>query len=147
MKPTFMKIEPHVLLSTLWIFVTVNYIFCDVVSGMESAVVKGYLAGQLGNLVMNQQFLLAASVMMEIPFVMILLARLLPHRINRWANVGAAVFMTLVQVGSLFFGTAPALHYVFYSVVENSTTVAIVAIAWRWRAIPLRSQITEGVDS
>ena len=119
-------------LSTLWVFATVNYLYADVVGLMDHNLLQGYLAGKVGGLQISQGFLLAAGVLVEIPMAMILLSRLLGNPANRWANVGAGAFMTLVQLATLFAKT-PALYYVFFSAVEIASTAAIVWLAWRWR--------------
>jgi len=116
-------------LSTLWLFATVNYLYCDVVTLMDPGKLKGFLAGSIGGVEITPGFLLAAGVLVEIPMAMILLARLLPARANRWANIVAGAVMTIVQLASLFAGT-PALYYVFFSVIEIGTTAAIVWLAW-----------------
>ena len=119
-------------LSTLWIFATVNYLYADVVGLMDHNLLQGYLAGNVGGLQISQGFLLAAGVLVEIPMAMILLSRLLDPRANRWANIGAGSFMTVVQLATLFAKT-PALYYVFFSAVEVASTATIVWLAWRWR--------------
>jgi hypothetical protein len=120
-------------MQTLWIFVMFNYLYCDVISNMDPAVLNGYLHGQVGNLQVNQVFMLNAAFLMEIPIAMVLLSRVLKYRANRWANIIAGSIMTIVQISSLFFGTAPTLHYIFYSIIEASCTAVIVWFAWRWR--------------
>jgi len=64
-------------LSTLWIFVTLNTIYCDVTGFQDSDVLKQYLAGNLGGLQMTQGFLLASAIYVEIKVSMVLLSRLL----------------------------------------------------------------------
>jgi hypothetical protein len=129
---TIERKERKVILSTLWIFVTANYIFCDVVTLMNPEDLKQILTGTVGNVQMNQGFLLGAAIMMEIPFVMILLSRLLKYKANRWANIIAGSIMTLIQISSLFAGSALTLHYIFYSIIEIACTLFIVWYAWRW---------------
>jgi hypothetical protein len=124
--------DKKVILSTLWIFVTANYIFCDVVTLMNPEDLKQILTGTVGNVQMNQGFLLGAAIMMEIPFVMILLSRLLKYKSNRWANIIAGSIMTLIQISSLFAGSALSLHYIFYSIIEIACTLFIVWYAWKW---------------
>lgn len=119
-------------LQTLWIFLLFNYFYCDVLSNMESVVLKGYLEGQVGNIQVTQQFLLNAAFLMEIPIAMILLSRVLNYRANRWTNIIAGSIMTVVQLGSFFFGTPPTLHYIFYSIIEITGAAFIVWFAWRW---------------
>jgi len=127
--------EKKVILSTLWIFVTVNYIFCDVVTLMNPSDLKLILSGAVGSIQMNQQFLLGAAIMMEIPFIMILLSRVLKYKANKVANIVAGVIMTLVQTSSLFVGTGPTSFYIFFSVIEIATTIAIVVCASKWKDI------------
>jgi predicted tellurium resistance membrane protein TerC len=81
----------------------------------------------------SQEFWLGMAIMMEIPIAMVLLSRVLEYRVNRWANIIAGLVMTLVQIGSNFVGTAPTLHYIFYSVIEIASTIFIAVYAWRWR--------------
>ena len=119
-------------LSTLWIFATLNYLYCDVVTLMDSRQLKGFLAGNVGGLDVSQAFLLAAGALVEIPIAMVLLSRILDGRSNRWANVVAGAVMTAVQLASLFAKT-PAPYYVFFSAFEIGATAAIVWLAWRWR--------------
>ena len=121
-------------LSTLWLFATVNYLYCDVVSLMDPHLLKQYLAGNVGGVSVTPGFLLAAGVLVEIPMAMILLSRILGSRANRLANVGAGALMTIVQVATLF-ATRPALYYGFFSVIEIATTAAIVWLAWKLRAV------------
>lgn len=127
-------------LSTLWIFATLNYLYCDVVTLMDQDKLQGFLAGRVGGVEVTQGFLFAAGILVEIPMAMIVLARMLPRRVNRWANVVAGGVMTAVQAGTLFAGM-PAPYYVFFSLVEIGATAAIVWLAWRW------SRPLEGVET
>ena len=110
--------DRKVLLSTIWIFAALNYLYCDVVSLMNSELLRQYLTGTVDGMEFTQGFLLGAAILVEIPIAMVLLSRVLKYRVNRWANIIAAVIMTLVQTASLFAGT-PAMYYVFFSVLER----------------------------
>ena len=118
-------------LSTLWLFATLNYIYCDVLGLMNPSMLKGFLAGNVSGITVSQGFLLASGVLVEIPMVMVLLSRILPRRSNRIANLVAGTAMTVVQLLSNFVGT-PAPYYVFFSVFEVATTLAVLWFAWRW---------------
>lgn len=120
-------------LSALWIFVSLNYLYCDVVSLMDSNLLPQYMTGTVNGLEIDQHFLLAAALLVEIPIAMTLVSRLLTsHSANRRANILAAVVMTLVQAATLFVGT-PASYYAFFSILEISCTAVIAWQAWRWR--------------
>jgi hypothetical protein len=119
-------------LSILWVFATVNYIFCDVLALMDHGYLRQALTGSVGGVDMTRGFLLAGSVLMEIPMAMIVLSWVLRPRPNRVANLVAGSVMTVVQLGSLFVGYGPTPSYIFFSAVEIGTTAFIVWYAWTW---------------
>jgi hypothetical protein len=121
------------MLSTLWIYLAVNYIYCDHLGLMEPEVFRGLANGRIGSAQVNQEFLLAAAIMMQIPFMMIVLARVLNYGVNRWTNIIAGAIMIAIQIGSMGMGTAPSPVYVFYSVIEITCNIVIIWMAWMWR--------------
>ena len=120
-----------VLFSTLWIFVTVNYIFCDVFTLFHSESLKQLMTGEMGGMKINQSFLLSFSILMEMPMVMIVLSRILSYKSNRLANIIVALIMTIVQAATLFTADN-TMHYIFFSIVEVGTTSFILYSAWNW---------------
>jgi uncharacterized protein DUF6326 len=120
-------------LSTIWIVATLNYLYCDVVTLMDPALLKQFLAGDIGPVHISQGFLLGAGILVEIPIAMVLLSRILGDRPNRIANIVAGTTMIAVQALSLVVKT-PALYYIFFSVIEIACTSAIVWYAWKWRS-------------
>jgi hypothetical protein len=127
------KIDTKVLLSTLWIFLAVNYIYRDILSNMEAGTLQGYLAGSIGEITITQGFLLAGAIMMEIPFAMIVLLQVLKGAANRWANIIAGILMVVIEVGTMGVGTLPTMHYLFYSAIVIPCNLFIVGYAWKWR--------------
>ena len=128
-KISYMKL----LFAILWIFLSVNYIYCDQLSTLEPGVLEETMTGFVadGTVQITQVFLLGTAIMMEIPFLMIVLSWVLRFKINRWVNIIAAAVMVLIQIASLFLG-APSLMYIFYSVVEIGALLTIIVLAWRW---------------
>ena len=120
------------ILSTLWIFVTLNYLYCDVLGFFDAATLKALMEGHAGSIQIAQGFLMGASILMEIPISMVLLSRVLKYRANRWANMITGTIMTVVQISSLFVGTVPANYYLFFSIIEITCTALIVWCAWKW---------------
>ena len=90
----------------------------------------------------TQALLLGGAVLVEIPTPMIILSRMLGYRWNRLANVIAAVFLTIVQITTLFVGT-PTLAYGFISAILIATSGGIAWYAWNW---PDPAALTAPVD-
>jgi hypothetical protein len=125
-------VDRKALLSTIWIFVVLNYLYCDVMSLMDANLLKQYLGGSVGGMEFTQGFLLGAALLMEVSIAMVLLSRVLGYRANRLANIVAGSFTTVVQLATLTFGTS-TMYYWFFSVIEIASTALIVWLAWTWR--------------
>jgi len=121
------------LLSKLWVFLSLNYILCDLLSNMEMAVIRGLFEGNIAGVPMTQGFLLLAGVSLEIPILMLVLSTILPYRANRIVNVCAAALMIIYQLGSFFVGSDVTLHYMFFSIVEILGNATIIVLALRWK--------------
>jgi hypothetical protein len=132
---TFERQDRKTILSTLWVFLAANYIYCDVLSHMEPAALQELITGKLGSIQVTQVFLLSAAIMMEIPFAMIVLSRVLKYRANRWANIIAGTVMAAIQIGTMNVGTPPTLHYLFYSAIEVVCCLFVVWYAWKWTGL------------
>lgn len=126
------KLDMRSKLSTLWIFVALNYLYCDVVGLMDPEKLPQYLAGTVNGIELSPVFLLAAGVLVEIFIAMVLLSRVLRYKANRWTNIAAGAVMTVVQAATLLVGV-PAPYYAFFSAIEIATTALIVWYAWTWR--------------
>ena len=124
--------DRKVILSTLWIFVTLNYLYCDVLGLMDSELLKQYLTGTVEGLELDQNFLFAGAILMEIPIAMVLLARILNYRANRWANIIAGFIKTIAMVSTMFVGQ-PTAYYLFFGIIEMATTSFIIWYAWKWK--------------
>lgn len=119
------------LLSILWIFVTFNYLYCDVMGLMDSSLLKQYLTGNVEGLLINESFLLYAAILMEIPIAMILLSKILNKKVNCWINIIAASIKTLAMIATLFVGNTTS-YYLFFAIIEISTTIFIIGFSLYW---------------
>lgn len=119
------------LLSTLWIFAMLNYLYADVMGLMDSTFLRQYLNGRVEGMDINQGFLFLAALLMEIPIAMVLLSRILNDKANQWANIIAGSLKSLVVLATLFIGR-PTMYYLFFSVIEIVCTSYIVWYAWKW---------------
>lgn len=118
-------------LSLLWIFLLFNYLYCDVMTLMDSSVLVELMTGSVDGLQLTGELLLLGSILMEIPIAMLVLSRILNYKANRWANIIAATIMLSVQISSLSVGTI-AMYYVFFSIIEIACLLVIGWLAWKW---------------
>ncbi|HSP47313.1 MAG TPA: DUF6326 family protein [Clostridiaceae bacterium] len=123
------------LLSKIWVFLSLNYILCDLLSNMEKSVLRMLLDGNVGGVPMTEGMLLFAGVSLEIPFLMVLLSTILPYKSNRIANAAAAILMIIYQLGSFLFGSDVTLHYIFFSTIELLANAAILLLALKWKQV------------
>jgi hypothetical protein len=119
------------MLSTLWIFAVLNYIYADVFTAMDPA-------AEGGSLRMSHGMMLGAAALMETAMVMVPLSRFLRYRANRWANIVVGVMHTMAVILSLFVGgVIPASYYLLFASVEVVTTSFIVWYAWEWHNVKI----------
>lgn len=122
------KIETKTLLSTLWVVVMINMLKADILS-LNIPGAAEELARTAGDTPIPL-LMLGGAVMMEISTLMILLSRVLPYRVNRWANI----IVSLITIAFVVGGGASYPHYLFIAAVEVACLLLIVWVAWKWRA-------------
>jgi Family of unknown function (DUF6326) len=120
--------ETWARLSTMWMFVMLNMIFADILSFLSPGFLEEVGTGHAGGVQITPAFLLAAAVITEVAIAMVILARVLPHRLNRWANMAAAVVTIAYVIG----GGSTAPHYLFFATIEVVACALIAWVAWRW---------------
>ena len=116
------------ILSTLWIFATLNYVYADVFTLFFNS------TAQKETWAMPQEAALVFAILMETAIAMVILSRVLKYRANRWANIAAGVFHTAFVSWSLFGATQP-LFYMFFAAIEIPCTLFIVWYAWKWNNV------------
>ncbi|MFZ0341157.1 MAG: DUF6326 family protein, partial [Gaiellaceae bacterium] len=128
-------------ISLFWIFYMFNATYIDITTLYYSVFIN-----HKPKVHYTQVFLLGAAVLIEISIVMIVLSRLLEYRANRRANIGAGIFLTVIQFVTLFVGT-PTLAYAFLSIILIGTSGVIAWWAWRWSEaeVPAHAIVQPGV--
>jgi len=125
LKDTEMK-DRKVVLSTLWIFAILNYLYADVFTLFFNP------TAQEETLAMPPGAVLVFAILMETAIAMVLLSRFLKYGANRWANIIAGIFHTAFVAWSLT-GASQPLFYVFFASIEIVCTLFITWYAWKWR--------------
>ena len=116
----------QMMFSTLWIFATLNYIYCDVFTVF-------FLPGaEASTAAMPAGAALGFSVLMETAIAMVLLSRVLKYGANRWANIIVAAIHTAAVFLTTFVGKQPAAFNAFFAVIEIACTLFIIWYAWKW---------------
>ncbi|MBW7882617.1 MAG: hypothetical protein H3C34_08260 [Caldilineaceae bacterium] len=118
--------DMRVKLSTLWIVVIFALLAADVLS-LYIPGAREEMAEFAGDTPIPL-LMLAGAILMAIPIVMIFLSRVLERRVNRWANIIAAV-ITILYVTA---GGSTYPHYIFLAAIEVMSMLLIIWYAWRW---------------
>jgi hypothetical protein len=119
------------LLPFLWIYLTVNYIYCDVFTLHLAKYLEAFLSGQVGSMKITEEFLLIFAVVMQIPVIMIVLSRFLTFKLNKYCNIVAGIITTSIQAYTVSMGGT--LHYMFFSFFEICTGLFIIYLAVTWK--------------
>ncbi len=117
------KINPQMLLSTLWVFILFNTILRD----LHEFPTEGYIE-EMMSLKLSDGIMLFFGFMVEIPILMVLLSRILNDKANKWMNIIAVVISSL---GILYTLPSADLDDVFFAIVNAAALVVIIITAWR----------------
>ena len=119
------------VLFTLWIFVILLYAYCDILGLYDARNLTQLLDGQINGVIMDDRMLIAASALMMVKIVMVPITRLARFAVARWANIGVALFATVVMIGTLM--SPSSASYWMFGIAEIATTSAMVWLAWTWK--------------
>jgi hypothetical protein len=125
-----MKVHVRIKIAALWASLMFCYIYGDFFGLFTPGKIQSMLAGNFGPLgPTTQGILVAVSILMAIPGVMVFASLVLPPRLCRWANIvlGSAytAIMLLTMPGAWPF-------YIVLGVIEVALTAWIVWCAWTW---------------
>lgn len=122
--------DRRAVLSTLWIFVLLNMLFRDVHEIPTQEFLEQAITGRVNGVEITDELLLIGGVVVELLILMVLLSRVLPYAINRWANI---VMGGLAMASTVFNNMAPDPDDAFFAAVQFVALAAVVVLAWQWR--------------
>jgi hypothetical protein len=125
-----MKISVKMKLSALWVAMMLLYIYADILYLYKPGQLEEMIKGLMGPFPATQGALLAASILVTIPAVMVFLSLTLKSKVNRRANITLGVLYTAVNIINLIGETWA--FYIFFGIVEIGCTLLIVWNAWKW---------------
>ena len=123
--------DRRVVISSVWILVVLNYLYADVMVILGGHGAATPEEAELVASLSTPEMFLVAAIYLQLAMVMIVLSRVLPYGINRWANVIVAALHALGALASLLVVTN-AIYYIFFVVVEVSALLFIIWHAWTW---------------
>jgi hypothetical protein len=123
------KVPIRLKLSALWAALMFCYAYGDYFGLYQPGKLQGMLQGGGPIGPTSQGTLVAVSILMAIPSLMVFLPIVLPPALNRWTNIALAllyaVIVGLTMPGSWAF-------YLFFCAVEAVLSLLIVWYAWSW---------------
>lgn len=130
------KVHVRLKLSALWAALMFCYIYGDYFGLYVPGKLKGMLEGTGPIGPVSQGTLVATSVLLAVPGVMVFLSLVLAPTITRWLNIILSglyiAVMLLTMPGAWSF-------YIFLGIVEIVLGVLMIWYAWRWPRLATHS--------
>jgi hypothetical protein len=129
------KLEPsnvnvRIKISALWTSMLFVFVYVDLFSLYRADVRADIEAGEISGFTVNQSFLLATTIYVVIPSLMVSCALILPPRASRIANIALGIVYALTIIaGAIGDGN---YYYILGSAIEVALLAAIVYYAWNW---------------
>ena len=119
-------LDTRITLSIIWIAVMLTYLLGDVLRIIAGHVTPGEIQGAK----ISQGMALGIAALMVLPILMVVLSLVLPHQINRWANISMAGFWIILNlVGLPGYEGRYDQFLLVVSMIFNGVTIWI---AWNW---------------
>jgi hypothetical protein len=124
------RVPVKLKLSALWAALMFLYAYGDIFAYFRPGFIEDVMAGEVFAFEINQIFLLAISIYVAIPAVMVFLALMLSPGFSRWVNI----VLGLVYAATILLSTIGEdyAYYFFLSFVESAIAVLFVWYAWKW---------------
>lgn len=123
--------DRRIIISTVWIFIVLNYAYADILILLSGHSASTPEEAELVNSLSGPEFMMVSAIYLEMAMVLAVLSRVLSYRINRWANIIVATLHIIGGLASLFVVTN-AIFYIFFVSVEMIALFFIVWYSWTW---------------
>ena len=124
------KIPVKLKLSASWAALMFLYAYGDIFAYFRPGFIEDVMAGEVFAFEINQVFLVAISIYVALPALMVVLSLILKPSFNRWSNIVLggiyAATILLSTIGEDY------VYYFFLSVLEAALALLIVWYAWKW---------------
>lgn len=123
--------DRRVIISTVWIFIVLNYAYADILILLSGHSASTPEEAELVNSLSGPEFMMVSVIYLEMAMVLAVLSRVLSYSINRLANIIVASLHIIGGLASLFVVTN-TIFYIFFVSVEMIALFFIVWYAWSW---------------
>ena len=127
------NVNVRIKISALWTAMLFVFAYVDIFSLYRSDFRADIEAGQIGGFTVNQSFLLATTIYIVVPSLMVFAALVLRPRINRLANIALSVIYALTIIAGAI---GEWDYYILGSAIEVALLASIVYYAWTWPKQP-----------
>ena len=128
------KLEPsnvnvRTKISALWASMLFVFAYVDIFSLYRTDFRADLEVGEIAGFAVNQSFLLATTVYVLIPSLMVFCALILRPRVNRIANIALGILYAVTIIAGAI---GEWNYYILGSAIEVALLAAIVYYAWTW---------------
>ena len=124
------KVDPHLMLASLWLFILLNIIFRDLHQFVMPGFIESIMTGRFNGMDITPELMLLGGIVVSVPISMVPLSLLLERRFLRPLTIVAALVTSVTMIPP-----APMdLDDVYHLVLQLAAMAGIVGTAWRWPA-------------
>jgi len=123
------EVNVRLKISALWTAVLFVFAYVDIFSLYRPDFRADVEAGIVGGFTVNQTFLLATTIYVAIPSLMVFGGLVLRPRINRIANIVLSIIYAITIIAG---AVGEWSYYILGSTIEVALLMAIVYYAWTW---------------
>lgn len=123
--------DRRMIISTVWIFIVLNYAYADILILLSGHNASTPEEAELVSSLSGPEFMMVSAIYLEMAMVLAVLSRVSSYRINRWVNIIVASLHIAGGLASLLIVTN-TLFYIFFVSVEIIALIFIVWYAWTW---------------
>ena len=123
------KVNVRMKISALWTAILFVFAYVDIFSIYRADFRADVEAGVIGGFTVNQTFLLATTVYVVIPSLMVFGALVLRPKINRIANIVLSIIYAITIIAG---AVGEWSYYILGSTIEVALLMAIAYYAWTW---------------
>ena len=118
--------DVKLILSALWISTMFTYLLGDVLRIFSG----DFTAGEISGIEASQEMWMMAALLMLVPIVMVVISLVIPHPMNRWINIVAAIALFVVNLVGV--PGYPGVYDKFLIIVSLGFNLLTIWYAWAW---------------